>query len=638
MLGLKRGTVKLCEHHDEWAELYEQEKQLLKNIFGDKIIEMEHIGSTAIPGVPAKPIIDINTAIKSLDKETVDEFIEPLQKVGYTYMHEYPNRKFFVKGPEEKRTHHLNLVEVGNQTDWHDKILFRDYLNSHQEARDEYGKLKLDLASKFADDRESYTKAKENFILEIIKKARLTMPKGVAGILENYDGTYLLHLRDSDAPTMAGEWCLVGGAVENNESPEDAIAREVKEETNLDLQEPVFVKDFIYNGKMISIFHCKINTRNQKMILGEGKQLKFFSLDELSRLLSNLGSCNPYLQVLSDFAFVKTNRVEVNQKQCELIADRLRPLRFRREHFNRPFLTFKSGAETKLRAFLFASAICHQTHSLIYRKKNLKGWSCLEDTYTILGEVNSPLLDPEYISKLSVNELSELLKPVFAEDGSPENCTLDRLDERSAFLINISQQLKENYDGKVSNLLAESNGYLINNGSGLYELLEELDGFTDPLKKKSTVFVQLVKNTNLIQIKDPESIEPVMDYHMQRLMLRTGCIEVKDEELKRALYERQNLESDSDVRLASVEAVRLMGRLAQKDFFEMDELLWSLSRSCCHEQPLCTAGHCNKTPCTFFTFIDLPEHERCIFDGICSGQNDESFRKYWQPVVETNYY
>ncbi|MDD5438269.1 MAG: GrpB family protein [Patescibacteria group bacterium] len=504
MLGLKRGTVKLCEFHDEWAEFYEQEKQLLKNVFGDKIIDMEHIGSTAIPGVPAKPIIDINAAIKSLDKETVDEFIEPLQKLGYAYMHEYPNRKFFVKGPEEKRTHHLNLVEVGNQTDWHDKILFRDYLNSHQEARDEYGKLKLDLASKFADDRESYTKAKEGFIQKIIWMAR--------------------------------------------------------------------------------------------------------------------------------------DKVVVNQKQCELIADRLRPLRFRREHFKRPFLTFKSDAETKLRAFLFASAICHQTHTLIYRKKNLKGWGCLEDTYTILGEANSPLLDPEYLSKLSASELSELLKPIFTEDGSPENCTLDRLDERSAFLINISQQLKENYDGKVSNLLAESNGYLINNGSGLYELLEEIDGFADPLKKKSTVFVQLVKNANLIQIKDPESIEPVMDYHMQRLMLRTGCIEVKDEELKRALLERQKLESDSDVRLASVEAVRLMGKLAQKDFFEMDELLWSLSRSCCHEKPLCTAGHCTKTPCTFFTFIDLQGHERCIFDGICSGQNDESYRKYWQPVVETNYY
>lgn len=172
MLGLKRGTVKLCEHHDEWANLYEQEKQLLKDTFGDRIIAMEHIGSTAIPGVPAKPIIGINAAISSLDEAVVNEFIEPLQKLGYAYMHEYPNRKFFVKGPEEKRTHHLNLVEVGSQTGWYDPILFRDYMISNKSTRDEYAALKQKLAAQFAQDRESYTKAKEEFIVGIIEKAR----------------------------------------------------------------------------------------------------------------------------------------------------------------------------------------------------------------------------------------------------------------------------------------------------------------------------------------------------------------------------------------------------------------------------------------------------------------------------------
>lgn len=172
MLGLKRGTVKLCEYQNEWAELYEQEKQLLKDTFGDQIIAMEHIGSTAIPGVPAKPIIGINAAISSLDKDAVDSFIQPLQKLGYAYMHEYPNRKFFVKGPEEKRTHHLNLVEAGSQTGWHDPILFRDYMNRNKTARDEYSQLKLKLAQQFPEDRESYTKAKEDFILKIIQEAR----------------------------------------------------------------------------------------------------------------------------------------------------------------------------------------------------------------------------------------------------------------------------------------------------------------------------------------------------------------------------------------------------------------------------------------------------------------------------------
>ena len=172
MLGLKRGTVKLCEHHDEWAKLYEQEKQLLLETFGDSIIAIEHVGSTAIPGVPAKPLIDMNVAIPSIDDATIEKFIPKLQELGYTYMHKYPDRHFFAKGPEEKRTHHLNLVKVGSETGWNDHILFRDYLNNHKTARDEYTALKLRLAQQFAEDRESYTKAKEEFILGIIQQAR----------------------------------------------------------------------------------------------------------------------------------------------------------------------------------------------------------------------------------------------------------------------------------------------------------------------------------------------------------------------------------------------------------------------------------------------------------------------------------
>ena len=72
MLGLKRGTVKLTQHHDEWARLFEKEKQVLLETFEDLIIAIEHVGSTAIPNIPAKPIIDMNVAISSLDDRTVE--------------------------------------------------------------------------------------------------------------------------------------------------------------------------------------------------------------------------------------------------------------------------------------------------------------------------------------------------------------------------------------------------------------------------------------------------------------------------------------------------------------------------------------------------------------------------------------
>ena len=333
-----------------------------------------------------------------------------------------------------------------------------------------------------------------------------------------------------------------------------------------------------------------------------------------------------------------SDKVIVNNQQCELIAKRILPLRFRKDHFERPFLTFPSNKETKLRAFLFAAAICHQTHTLINKKKNLKGWSCLEDVFTLLGKENSQLLNPEFVANLSSAELSEKLKPLFADDGDPENCTLDRLEERSNFLIQISKVLLEKYAGKVENLLDLSDGFLLKNQNGLYDLLKDFEAYSDPLRKKSTVFIQLAVNANLLQLKDLESIEPVMDYHMQRLLLRTGCIEVVDEELKKSLQNKEQIPSDEDVRKASVEAIRFMGKIANKDFFEMDEILWSLGRSCCKEKTLCTDKTCNKNPCTFFSFVDIPDHNNCVFEGVCLGNNDESYRQYWQPIVDTHYY
>jgi GrpB-like predicted nucleotidyltransferase (UPF0157 family) len=173
MLGLKRGTVKLVNScHDEWAQLFEIEKHLLFETFGNRIIAIEHVGSTAIPEVPAKPLIDMDVAVSSLSDEYIEEFVAPLEKLGYHYMHKFPDRHFFAKGPEEQRTHHLNLVELNNG-EWRNTLLFRDYMRRNKHAREEYAALKKKLAEQFSEDRASYTKAKEEFIQKIIKFAKI---------------------------------------------------------------------------------------------------------------------------------------------------------------------------------------------------------------------------------------------------------------------------------------------------------------------------------------------------------------------------------------------------------------------------------------------------------------------------------
>ena len=173
-LGLQRGTVRLEEYNLEWPKLFAKEKRLLLQTFGDRIIAIEHIGSTSIPGLIAKPIIDINIAVESLGD--ILDFITKLQELDYEYIPErrFSDRQFFPKGPPEKRTHHLNLVEITSDTGWKNQLLFRDYLREHEDVRNAYAKLKKELAEKYSDNREEYTERKSPFVIAVIEKAKLT--------------------------------------------------------------------------------------------------------------------------------------------------------------------------------------------------------------------------------------------------------------------------------------------------------------------------------------------------------------------------------------------------------------------------------------------------------------------------------
>jgi len=144
---------------------------MLQSTFGHKLLAIEHIGSTSVPGLTAKPIIDIVAAVDSFDD--LAGFIEKLQAIGYEYMPErmFVDRKFFPKGLHTNRTHHLNLVLKDDLEQWAKPIAFRDYLRSHEEERAEYARLKLLLAAKYGDDREAYTKAKNDFIQSVLRQA-----------------------------------------------------------------------------------------------------------------------------------------------------------------------------------------------------------------------------------------------------------------------------------------------------------------------------------------------------------------------------------------------------------------------------------------------------------------------------------
>ena len=168
-IGLGRHTVKLEPYNERWADLFEAERLRLKAVLGDDV-DVQHIGSTAVPGLKAKPILDIGVGIEDFDAAFA--FVKPLEVLGYTFRGEHgiPRRHYFVKGPDNNRTHHLHVLER-THSQWHDMIFFRDYLRTHPKIAAEYQRLKLELAQQFPHDREAYTDGKHTFVQNILNRA-----------------------------------------------------------------------------------------------------------------------------------------------------------------------------------------------------------------------------------------------------------------------------------------------------------------------------------------------------------------------------------------------------------------------------------------------------------------------------------
>lgn len=170
--GVRVEEVNVTDYNAEWINDFEQEKAKIKNVINDITLGIEHIGSTAVPGLGAKPVIDMMVGVKELSQVS-PEYIVQLKSINYEYVHkpEYPERLFFRKGQWRAGTHHLH-VYVHNGEHWLNNIWFRDYLRSHPKAMDDYYRLKKQLEGLYKSDRVAYTNAKAPFIQSILSRLR----------------------------------------------------------------------------------------------------------------------------------------------------------------------------------------------------------------------------------------------------------------------------------------------------------------------------------------------------------------------------------------------------------------------------------------------------------------------------------
>ena len=169
MIGLRAGTIELVPYSPRWETLFQEEQGRLTMLLGQDVLDIQHIGSTAIVGMVAKPIIDIAIAVTTF--EAGAQCVDRIESLGYIYRGEHgiPRRHYFIKG--NPRTHHLHMVEIDSD-DWTDNLLFRDYLRSHPDMAEQYAALKQELAATYATDRRAYTESKAPFIQEVLHRAK----------------------------------------------------------------------------------------------------------------------------------------------------------------------------------------------------------------------------------------------------------------------------------------------------------------------------------------------------------------------------------------------------------------------------------------------------------------------------------
>ena len=173
MLGLKRGTVQLMQHQEAWHEAAADAVFQLKQILSDTAIDIQHVGSTAIHGIHAKPIIDIAVGVRATDD--IMDYVEILAQNGIIYRkQDVEGQVLFVMGDFENdfRTHHIHVVQW-NSPAWCNYINFRDYLNAFPEKAKAYDNLKCSLAEQFSKNRGNYTGGKQELINQLLLEAKV---------------------------------------------------------------------------------------------------------------------------------------------------------------------------------------------------------------------------------------------------------------------------------------------------------------------------------------------------------------------------------------------------------------------------------------------------------------------------------
>lgn len=161
--------MEIVDHDPGWADRYERWRALIKEALGGSALRIEHVGSTSVPGLPAKPVIDVQVSVA--DPLLESDYVSQLEAAGLQLRTRDDVHRFFRPFPDRPRDVHVHVCGVGSEWE-HDHLLFRDYLRTHPDACGDYAAAKWQAVERWRDDRIAYTDAKTESILAILDDAR----------------------------------------------------------------------------------------------------------------------------------------------------------------------------------------------------------------------------------------------------------------------------------------------------------------------------------------------------------------------------------------------------------------------------------------------------------------------------------
>ncbi len=215
-------------------------------------------------------------------------------------------------------------------------------------------------------------------------------------------------------------------------------------------------------------------------------------------------------------------------------------------------------------------------------------------------------------------------------------------EERAELLRDSGTKLKQMGYNSSLQLVQQSNGYLIrDNKKGLLQVLKNLKAYSDPISKKSFLWIKFLSGRGLLHIQDPENLNVPVDNHLMRIALRTGIISIQDKEIERCLREEEpfKLSEDLELRDLAREAFKKILQYNNSGFGELDDLLWVLGRThCIHSSnPLCQS-YKHDPNCQLMVDLKVDCQEKCPLTLSCRGFSDRKHRKLLEPKIRTFFY